>query len=76
MECAADKTSIRKKDINLEFKAKADEFRRDCQFGYSLWNIIASDRQRFDAVFGSNANYYTTQEIVRITYGKKVLYQV
>lgn len=66
---------IKKECIDFEFKVKANEFRRDCQFDYNSWNIIASDRRVFEATFGSDASY-TPKEIVRITYGKKVLYQV
>jgi hypothetical protein len=66
--------SIRKDDIELTFKAEADQFRKDCITNYSDYDIVASDRQEFRRIFGKNANY-TPEEIIKIEYARNVLYQ-
>ncbi len=65
---------IRKDGTDFEFKTNADIFCHDCTFTYNSMKIVASDRWLFEAAFDRDANY-APQEIVRITYGKKTLYQ-
>ena len=41
---------------------------------YSTSHIAAADRQEFERLFGRSANY-CAEDITRITYGKKTLYE-
>ena len=41
---------------------------------YSTSSITAADRQEFERLFGRNADY-TAEDITRITYGKRTLYE-
>ncbi len=66
--------TICKNGEEFTFKTEAQELRRDCSNYYSTCNIQAADRRRFAERFGKNADYYP-QEIVRITYGRTVLYE-
>lgn len=68
------KVTIHKDDVEFTFKTKTDDLCRDCIYNYSTWDIIAADRHRFEQTFGRQANY-KPQEILRITHGKKVLYE-
>lgn len=66
--------TIYKDGEEFSFKTEAHELRRDCKDYYGTWNIAAADRRRFVARYGRSADYYP-QEIVRITYGRKTLYE-
>lgn len=55
-------------------KTETGDLRRDCTGGYSHWHMIAADRRRFFECFGRNAEY-RPEEILRITYGRSVLYE-
>ena len=55
---------------NLTLKPR----RNGLSLTYNSMKIVASDRWLFEAAFDRDANY-APQEIVRITYGKKTLYQ-
>jgi hypothetical protein len=66
--------SIHKDDIELTFKAEADQFRKDCISNYSDYDIVASDRREFQRIFGRNA-HFTPEEIIKIEYARNVLYQ-
>ena len=57
----------------LTFKTTAEELKADCGSHYSGYNILAQDRHDFTATYGDHADY-RPQDIVQITYGKKVLY--
>ena len=58
----------------FSFKTEASDLRRDCGSHYNSWNIAASDRRAFAERFGRNADY-APEEILRITYGKRTLYE-
>ena len=59
----------------LTFKATTSSINRDpCGGTYSPWYIAAADRARFEELYGKRAEY-RPRDIVRITYGKSVLYQ-
>lgn len=66
--------TILKNGTEFTFKTEAREFHIDCQTTYATWNIAAKDRKRFEELFGHKS--YAPEEILRITYGKKVLYEV
>lgn len=58
----------------LTFKYEASNLRRDCKYSYSDWYMPAKDRREFEAVYGIHRSF-TSMDITRITYGKKVLYE-
>ena len=58
----------------LTFKTTAGDLNRDPYGSYSTWNIAAQDRARFEELYGRSASYYP-RDIVRITYGKALLYE-
>lgn len=66
--------TIRKDGTEFTFKTKIDPLCCDCRSYYDLWHIVAADRQKFEQLFGRNADY-KPKEILRITYGRKVLYE-
>lgn len=66
--------TVRKDGKELTFKTETGDLRRDCTGGYSHWHMIAADRRRFFECFGRNAEY-RPEEILRITYGRSVLYE-
>lgn len=68
------RVTIRKDDKEFSFKTEADELRCDSK-DYSTYNIAASDRREFERLFGRWADY-SPEEIVRIEYGRAVLYDV
>ena len=41
---------------------------------YSTSHITAADRQEFERLFGPHTNY-TAEDITRITYGKRTIYE-
>jgi len=59
----------------LTFKTEASPLRRDCQSSYSSYNMPAQDKRRFEEAYGKYADY-RPEDIVRITYGKKVLFDI
>lgn len=61
--------------VEFTFKTDASELRRDCGSHYWTGYIAASDRRKFAELYGRNADY-APQDITRITYGKKVIYEV
>ena len=65
--------TILKDGIEFTFKTEASDFRHDCGSYYNAWGLTAADRRRFEELFGRYAGCYP-QEIVRITYTRKVLY--
>lgn len=66
--------TVRKHGAEITFKAVARDFGQDYEYGYSTLNIEAAGRRKFMQTFGHQSRYYP-QDIVRITYGKKVLYE-
>ena len=66
--------TICKDGTEFTFKTEADSFRRDCYSYYSTWEMTATDRRKFERIYGRSARYYP-QEILKITYARKVLYQ-
>ena len=66
--------TVRKDGKELTFKTETSDLRRDCTGGYSHWHMIAADRRRFFECFGRNAEY-KPEEILRITYGRSILYE-
>jgi len=67
------KVTIRKDNTEFTFQTDADVLRADC--ANRTWAIVAGDRRKFEKIFGRNAEY-TPEEIVRITYKKKILYEI
>lgn len=66
--------TIRKNGEEFTFKTETDPLRRDCSSYYSTWSIVAADRRGFERRFGRSSDYHP-EEILRITYGKAVLYE-
>lgn len=66
--------TICKDGEEFSFKTDSQELRRDCKDYYGSWYMVAADRRRFVARYGRSANY-CPQEIIRITYGRKTLYE-
>lgn len=66
--------TIRKDGQDFTFKTEACVLRRDCTNTYGTWYIAAADRREFEKRFGRGAEY-APQEIMRITYGRKTLYE-
>ena len=74
-KCGAEiEVIVRKDGKELTFKTETGDLRRDCTGGYSHWHMIAADRRRFFECFGRNAEY-KPEEILRITYGRSILYE-
>ena len=65
--------SIRKDGAELTFKAAADSLTGRRGY-YSTYYLPAQDRREFERVFGRNADY-NAEEIMKITYGKKTIYE-
>ena len=65
--------SIRKDGAELTFKAAADSLTGRRSY-YSTYYLPAQDRREFERLFGRNADY-NAEEITRITYGKKTIYE-
>ena len=66
--------TVRKDGQELTFKTETSDLRRDCTGSYGTWHMAAADRRRFIERFGRNAEY-RPEEILRITYGRSVLYE-
>ena len=60
--------------IELTFKYEADMLKRDCRNSYSTWYIPSSDRYKYEAMYGGYRDF-TPEEITKITYSRKVLYE-
>jgi hypothetical protein len=73
-DCKTVNVTVIINEVELTFKTAADIFRRDCGNYYSTWDIVASDRKKFEKLYGKYANY-TAKDIIKITTGKKILYQ-
>ena len=58
----------------LTFKTEAHQLRMDCGEHYSTWNIQATYRALYEAAYGRYRDY-RPEDITKITYGKKVLYE-
>lgn len=65
--------TIQKDGAELTFKAAADSLTGRRSY-YSTYYLPAQDRREFERVFGRNENY-NAEEIMRITYGKKTIYE-
>ena len=61
-------------DVEFTFKAEARQFCWDCTDHYSDWHIVAANRREFERLFGRNARY-GPEDILRIEYARKVIYQ-
>lgn len=66
--------SVETPKASMSFKTQANDLRRDPVTTYSTWNISASDRSIFEQLFGRSYSY-SPDDIVRIDYGKKTLYE-
>lgn len=58
----------------LTFKTKISNLGRDCESYYHDWDIVAADRGKFEDTYGRHSNY-RPEQIIRITYGKQILYE-
>ena len=68
--------TIRRDGAEGVFKYDADVLRHDCSTsGYSAWRLPRKEAHRFWELFGRYASSFYPQDIVKITYGKKVLYE-
>ena len=65
--------TIQKDGAELTFKTAADSLTGHRGY-YSTYYIPAQDRREFERMFGRNADY-NADEITRITYGKKTIYE-
>ena len=68
------RVTIRKDGTEFTFKANADDLRRDCGNHYITWYIAGADRREFERLFGRSADY-GPEHILRIEYGRTVLYE-
>ena len=68
------RVTICKDDVDFTFKTEADGFRRDCVNRYWTHKIQAADRREFERLFGHSADY-SPEDILRIEYGRTVLYE-
>lgn len=66
--------TVLKNGTEFTFKTEASDLRRDCGCYYDTYPIVAADRRKFEKLFG-RGEHYTPEEIVRITYGKAILYE-
>ena len=76
MSATAAKTvrvTICKDDVECTFKAEAADFRRDCDSHYWAWHIQAADLREFERLFGHGD--YGPEDILRIEYGRAVIYE-
>lgn len=58
----------------LTFKTDACVLQHDPDGAYYTYRMAAPDRRKFEELYGRNRDYLP-QDIVKITYGKKVLYK-
>lgn len=65
--------TVQKAGERLTFKTEADQL-KGYRNNYSTYRIPAADRREFERMFGRNENY-NAEEITRITYGKKTIYE-
>lgn len=65
---------IEKEGKRLSCKITADTLARANDTDYSTWYLDATGRKTFENAFGRNARLLAS-DIMRITYGRKVLYQ-
>ena len=65
--------TIQKDGMDLTFKTAADSLMGHRNF-YGTYDIPAADRREFERLFGRRADY-NAEDITRITYGKKTLYE-
>jgi hypothetical protein len=68
------RVTIRKDSEELTFKTEAQQFRHDCGLHYWAHHIAAADRKEYERLFGRH-NDYGPEDIVRIEYGRAVLYE-
>ena len=68
------RVTIRRDGTELTFKADANQFRHDCEYSYQMYNSPAAERQKFERAFDSRGVYHP-EEILRIEYGRSVIYQ-
>lgn len=64
--------TIFKNNIPFTFKVEASSLRGSYPTYYT-WHILAKDRAKFKVLYGNED--YTSEEIQKITHGKKVLYE-
>ena len=65
--------TVQKDGMDLTFKTAADSLMGH-RNSYSTYDIPAADRREFERLFGRCADY-NAEDITRITYGKKTLYE-
>ena len=65
--------TVEKDGMELTFKTAANSLTGHRNY-YSTYDIPAQDRREFERLFGRSANY-SAEDIIRITYGKKTLYE-
>ena len=65
--------TVEKDGKELTFKTAANSLTGHRNY-YSTYDIPAQDRREFERLFGRSANY-SAEDIIRITYGKKTLYE-
>jgi len=68
------RVTVYKNGIEFTFKTEADQLRSDCGTHYSIWNIAGADRRAFEKLFGRHESF-APEEIIRIEYGRKALYE-
>jgi hypothetical protein len=72
-DCQTVNVTISKNNILFTFKTEADALKNFNQY-VSTYKMNAQDRRQFEQLFGRNEDY-SFYDIVKITYGKKVLYE-
>ncbi len=65
--------TLQKDGVEFAFKAEAASLTGHRNF-YLSSDIAAQDRREFERLFGRHADY-TAEEIIKITYGKKTIYE-
>ena len=66
--------TVQKEEQELSFKAEASSLTGYRNY-YSTYDIPASDRRKFEELFGRHADY-TAEDITRITYGRNTIYEI
>lgn len=65
--------TIQKEEQELTFKTEASSL-TGYKKGYNTFDIPASDRRKFEKLFGRYADY-TAEDITKITYGRNTIYE-
>ena len=74
VDCKTVNVTVKINDIEFTFKTEVRRLKMDCQYSYSTYEIAAQDRGKFKELYGRHTDY-RPNDITKITYGKKTLYE-